>query len=747
LEDRFNHTGSTDDVNQAIAIYEKAIELTPDDHPKRPLRLCNFGNALVSSFERNGESREALDRAVLAYEEAVSSTPVDHPSRPQFLTGLSIALQEVHSLTKSLSVLQQAIERNEQAVSSTPDGPDRVIYLNNLGVSLMGRFEATTSRPDLDRAISTYEEAVALMPNDQPNNSIYLRNLGNAFQSRFKLTNSVDDYEGAVSSFERAVDVSAGLTSFRIAAAHDVASLLVGRDIPRAEPLLRKGVELLALITPRYLKDSDRQYNISHFAGLTSRAASAALECGKDPYEALQILELGRGVIATLQLQIRSDTSHLKDLHPDIAKEFDDLRTILDGHQNHGDQVQPNIKSNNEPYRALVTRFDALLKSIRGLPGFDRFLLGLSKDQLHQLAEKGPLIIINVSDIRSDALIVESQKIRILPLPLLKHADLERYSLQHFNATTSVSLRTQATSRLEVKAVLEWLWDVGISQILAELKYVETPAENDIWPRVWWTGCNLMNLLPIHAAGYHDSHVPQSVIDRVISSYAPTLKTLWYATERNLRVNLESQRALIIGMAQTPEHADLRSVEVEIQHLQRLFANDIQTTVLQLPTRDAVLSILADQQIVHLCCHGYSSAEDPSQSKLLLTDWQTAPLTVSILTALNLRSPQLAYLSACHTSVVRDHKLLDESINISSAVQLAGFPSVVGTAWHVTDKRSPEVAEAVYSWILKDGRLDFARSAEGLHRSVRVLREKTRSSLSRGLSDPLVWASYIHVGI
>ena len=44
--------------------------------------------------------------------------------------------------------------------------------------------------------------------------------------------------------------------------------------------------------------------------------------------------------------------------------------------------------------------------------------------------------------------------------------------------------------------------------------------------------------------------------------------------------------------------------------------------------------------------------------------------------------------------------------------------------------------------------LNGRRSAEALHKAVRDLRNKTRiGSGARKESDPLDWASYIHVGI
>ena len=59
------------------------------------------------------------------------------------------------------------------------------------------------------------------------------------------------------------------------------------------------------------------------------------------------------------------------------------------------------------------------------------------------------------------------------------------------------------------------------------------------------------------------------------------------------------------------------------------------------------------------------------------------------------------------------------------------------------------IARDVYSWILQGNNgLNGRRSAEALHKAVRDLRNKTRIGLgARKESDPLVWASYIHVGI
>ena len=95
----------------------------------------------------------------------------------------------------------------------------------------------------------------------------------------------------------------------------------------------------------------------------------------------------------------------------------------------------------------------------------------------------------------------------------------------------------------------------------------------------------------------------------------------------------------------------------------------------------------------------------------------------------------------------RDLALLDESISLSSAMQLSGYPSVVSSLWQVYDNHSADIAAEVYSWMLNGSdKLDIRRSAEGVHRAVRLLRDRTRAGIG-SMHDPLVWASYIHVGI
>jgi CHAT domain-containing protein len=205
-------------------------------------------------------------------------------------------------------------------------------------------------------------------------------------------------------------------------------------------------------------------------------------------------------------------------------------------------------------------------------------------------------------------------------------------------------------------------------------------------------------------------------------------------------------------MPQTPGMKALPFVEPEFQKLHQILQQSpgVSADISMRPTRSDVLQKLTDYQIVHFSCHGWAD-EDPSESTLLLHDWRTNPLTVSDLSAQNLPKALFAFLSACNTASSFNEALIDESITLSAAIHLAGFPSVIGTLWPIFDQEGAEVAIEFYEWMLQnEGRFDVEKFAEGLHRVVRALKEKTqivRGFKRRVLSNPVVWASFIYVGI
>ena len=133
--------------------------------------------------------------------------------------------------------------------------------------------------------------------------------------------------------------------------------------------------------------------------------------------------------------------------------------------------------------------------------------------------------------------------------------------------------------------------------------------------------------------------------------------------------------------------------------------------------------------------------------------WRTGELDLSrfqifypwILSLQSWHIVSLSYL-CCICDKSSNIRLIDEALNLSSPIQLASYPSVAGTFWQVDGRHSPEIASSVYKYILKDGKLDGQRAAEGLRKAIQSLRHKTCVHVrSMRKSDCLVRA-YIYIG-
>jgi CHAT domain-containing protein len=232
-------------------------------------------------------------------------------------------------------------------------------------------------------------------------------------------------------------------------------------------------------------------------------------------------------------------------------------------------------------------------------------------------------------------------------------------------------------------------------------------------------------------------------LDRVISSYTPTIRALSYARQGS-RSRTTVNRALIVAMPDTPGAEALPAVEQEVRRLTSLLP---EATLLEgrHATCGAVLDALPLHSIAHFSCHGDSGlAEndpaDPSQSQLLLHDHASVPFTVARLASVNLDHAQLAYLSACDTTVTRSIELLDQAIHLTAAFQLAGFPHVIGTLWRIGDESAVTIASDFYTGLhTSQGTLDTNQAAYALHHALRAARDKYPTS-------PSHWAAYLHAG-
>ncbi|MBG0857653.1 CHAT domain-containing protein [Streptomyces spinoverrucosus] len=770
---RFVRFQAMSDLDTAVTALREALDAIPADHPERWSVQTALGYALTVRVHRTKDLDDA-DAAVAVQRTAVRLIPAGHAHRWRVLLQLGVALH-VRLMCGVLSGEPArdwgpVISAFRAAVDAVPPGhTQRTTCLAHLAGALGNRARTKDAAPaDLQEAVAVARASVTATSPGDSELGHRLVVLGHACRTRFRQTGDPQDRQEAIASYGRAAAEETAPPSTRVTAARHGSRLLAEAADVRAADLLRAAVELLPSVAPRHLERHDQQYTLGEFAGLAADAVACTLARGDDQnraLRALQLLETGRGVLLSQALDTRSDLTELRVKHPELAARFVALREALDVPSQ--DSALPPLAGGtgvadgpaHRPRDMTARDFAAVLDEIRSLgDGFESFGLPPSAPELLCGAEHGPVVVVNVSGYGSSALLLTTDGVSAMALPRLRNDDLH-WAVDTFQqalreATTDPDGDRRREAQKKLSGLLEWLWDVVAEPVLLRLGHDREPPAGADWPRVWWVPGGLLNLLPLHAAGYHGTRTEpdplrRAVIDRVVSSYAPTVRALRHAQRRDgapTTTPPQGHRALIVAMPTTPglPDRDLAHVEMEremlLDRLPRHVLLEPGGSGALTPTRDQVLAHLPGCHLAHFACHGETDPADPSRSRLLLADHAGAPLTVASLTPLSLDEVRLAFLSACRTAAVDAEQLVDEAIHLGSAFQLAGFPHVVGTLWDTADDTSVEIADAFYAGLSTDhGTLAFEHSAHALHTAVRTLRERTRLS-------PSLWAAHLHVG-
>ncbi|RMJ20261.1 hypothetical protein BHE90_001962 [Fusarium euwallaceae] len=742
---RFEQQGDVEDLNASIPYTKRVLKLMSDDDGDRPAQLYNLATRLAERGQYTGELSD-LNDAIDHGQQALSLAPQTHPERTNWLRGLAQFLgMRFRMGEKNLQDIQQAIDLSRQAAETVDrnDTQMRAALANALSNLLKEKYEYDDEAAGLNEAIEVLGQVLqGGLSEDRPERGALELGLGDVLRARYGRTGDATDLEKSREAFQRAwASLNSPLT-IRIYAAIKAGEIAANwaekhfkNDTPDPSVLLRywteastdldNAVSLLHALSPRHMQNVNKQQMLKRFAGLGAHAAAAALNAKKDTSYALQQLELGRGVISGLVLDLRTDLSFLRGEHPGLADQFSRLRNMLDsGHitatlSSKGSSCEAGAQAR----RQAEKEFTSLLTKIRGEKGFESFLMPPTVQQLMDAADPDPAVVVNVSKFRCDAFIVEKHHIRLLELPLLSLEDIE---------ANTKRLKDRPYS---LPSVLEWLWSSAVHPILDALGFDNPLAlQADSWPHIWWIPVGPLNSLPLHAAGYHTKHSGETALDRVMSSYSSSLKSLLAGRSQKMpQYDSDPINALLVSMKSTPNRSPLRYAELEVNMLEKLCPALNATPIRPVQHKADVLTQLSRCDIFHFAGHGTSNALDPSQSALLLRDWEKSPLTVEDLRneRLQEKPPFLAYLSACSTGANEVLGLVDEGIHLGYACQLAGFRHIVGTLWTVSDPFCVNVAQKFYETIRDEGKTDAAVH-RGLHLALRQLRDVQVSAKTRG---------------
>ncbi|KAH7013171.1 CHAT domain-containing protein [Ilyonectria destructans] len=760
LGDRYGRIGARADLEEAIRILGRAIDVAPEGYPNSGALLTHLGLQLSCRYSISKDEVD-LDAGIQMTRKGLEMTTENHSDRVAQLDMLAILLGQRYSETRATSDLEEAIKVARQAVQAAPQGgPYRARVLNNLGDDLGNLYLRTKKMADLEEAISYLRQAVEIMPQDYPDRSALLGNLGDQLDSLYARTGAIKDREDAIANYQEALNQTNSYTLSRIWAGRGI--LRCASDWQHAYEAASLAVSLVPRLSLRSLQNSDRQHALSQVVGLASDAAAVALQAGQTPLVALGLLEQGRGVLGTSLEEVRTDILSLRGRDSKLADQFVRLRDELETAVSQNPQlVGGKLES---PWKAQASRryeagkeFDKLVAKIQTLPGFEDFLLPPSERDLKSAAQWGPIILINVSKYRCDALLLEPHQIQALPLTQLSIEEIEA--------------RAQRGD-LSSYEVLEWLWDLVTRPVLDALGFTNPPSSDGNWPRVWWIPTGPLSKFPLHAAGHHRAGSAETVLDRVMSSYASSIKTVIHSRRRRYKL-ATSSKALLVAMEHTPGNRTLPFSTKEVDMVWNLCGSMLLQPVRPGRRKQDIESHLRDCRIFHFAGHGTTDQYDASNSRLILEDG-TLKVAELLEMSLQRQSPLLAYLAACGTGRIKDDKSVDESIHLMSAFQLAGFPHVIGTLWEVNDELCVDMARITYEG-MRDGNMTDESICRGLHNASRTLRDQclevppeTEAIIqgSTGNEEPkgtpsgrdvvivdaldaglAPWAPYIHLGI
>ncbi|KAI0855328.1 CHAT domain-containing protein [Xylaria cubensis] len=716
--DRYKRTAAIMDVESAIQYDQKALELTDDDHPQRIYRLHNLAMRLQEKFKRTGDLQD-IEKAIQLHHDADSLTPYDSPDPGAPLRLLGMKYQDKYNITNLIEDLDTAIWNYIGAVESQVDNfLDRASRLQSLGLGYYEKYKAPTSRDGQDylsTAIEHFQQALDLTPNDHPDRASRLHCLGLGYRDVYSQSQAINDMEIAIQLFEQGLALPVSPPADRFACGRDLISLYADAENWRlAYKVAVSTTSLIPLLVLRSLQSSDKQYVLNRVAGFASDAAAVALNAGKGPNCAIELLEMGRVILATSIQDMRTDLSALRKEYPELAQSFVELRNQLDPPDFHSSAITAgsNIifhQPEADRRHLASNHMQLLLEKIRTKPGFSRFLLSPSEADIKQVAAGGPIVIVNVSSYRCDALIIEPSAIRVQEL-------------------LKASLREIRVRELDIRSheTLEWLWDALVLPVFNALGF-DKPSSGNTWPRVFWIPTGLLVQFPLHLAGYHLDGRFDTALDRVVSSYSPSIKAIIHSGLQHgqeVVLGLE-KRVVLIAMKDTPGQKRLKHARNEVDVVKNICESMELPCVQPQPRKMEVSRALEDCSIFHFSGHGDANEANPLRSLLMLEDWKKDPLTLESMLSTNLssESPFLAYLSACGTSQIRHQNSTDESIHLASAFQLAGFRHVIGTLWEVDDELCVQMGKLTYEFLRENGISDKSVSS-ALHHATRQLRDE-----------------------
>ncbi|KAF8124578.1 CHAT domain-containing protein [Boletus edulis] len=654
---RYEQLGVMEDLDEAIVLGREALYICPKRNVNRSLSLYNLAIRLSSRYEQLGVT-EDLDEAIALTREALDLCPKGHHKRPKMLDGLAIQLSFRYEQLEVMEDLDEAIVLSREFLDHCPKGhPGRSKSLENLAAHLSIRNQQLGVVEDLDEAIVLSREALDLRPQGHPNRSVSLGNLALHLYNRFIRSRQLNDKEEIFNLYAQLAYMPQVVCSDDLFTAREWTR--VAENFQHPTILLAYETSLRLLIQYLAILPSLPQNLVilrKQTSSLAVDAFSACLRNHSLP-KAVELLEQGRGVFWSQLTRLRSPLDDVIVSGMAGKGLADEFIRLTSLIRNTFDSRRADQR---EQLCHLNLEIQRVVTNIRQLPDLSHFLLPSLFSDLQCAASGGPVIIVNASKYSCDVLVI------------LLDRDPVHIPLQ-----------------ITVEGVRELSKDLDTLTMFRQSSFF----------------CKRPDCLNRASGGAP----PESSLH--------FLYTLLGHIGRVNRISLFSTSHPTPPLS--PPSFALDGLIHRILQLREARVSDVATFIRIEGDESCIPKVveeLGKNEWIHLACHGLPNRTQPFESAFALHDGR---FTIQQIMKCDLKNPQFAYLSACHTTV-GDEESPDEVIHLASTMQFVGFRSVIGTMWAVDDAETNKITSTFYKHIMDEsGRLDHTRAAFALNKTMK----------------------------
>ena len=610
-------TGDLSGVNDACRLWEDVIAGTPDGHPNKPGRLSALATARHLQFLGDPADTAPLRSGIEILRETRKLLSPGHTQYAMLATNLGTLLLTLFDHTGEPEALDEAIMLFQVAADAAlPGHSEWGMLQSNLGVALVHRARQSEDARHAHKAAAVLEGALKVISPRDPGRAQTLLAQGAAYARAFELGDS-EAISSGLAALRKAAAMENATTATRIRAGRELGRLAAsGRRFSEALAGFGDAVRLMEEATWAGLGRADQQRLLAELSGLPMDAAAMALETGS-PATGVELLERGRGVLLARLIEAPTLHAQLLSRAPDLADRLASVQTAIEQADRESISLQlPEISGGSRDLSArrnrLARQRAAIFEEFRSRHDLADLHRNATMDALFASADRGPVVIVNVSEYRCDALIVSAHEVNVVRLP-----ELTRQTIT--DKVESLIEAADKVKRQEVDDTLRWTWDSIVAPVLAALEVTEPPSPGQE-THLWWCATGLAAFLPLHAAGeYREDQAPPGTLDLVISSYTPTLGTLIQLRHRKPARETARSGPLIVAMPKTPGMADLESTMEEADGLAARFSTCQQLTGPS-ATRELVAAEMPQHLWAHFACHGSQNSLKPDEAALHLHD-------------------------------------------------------------------------------------------------------------------------------